>query len=78
MKPGRAPNYRLTEAHEVRMGQDYVTLPQGAWVRPVEACYLPKHITESDDFRWFNPEMKVYCYTRFGFHPIPRDKVETA
>ncbi len=58
----------LTETVTWSMGpHDYRTLEQGAFVRPVEECYVPKHIKEARP--WFGSDMdgKTYAYTHFGF-----------
>lgn len=75
-RPGRAPDYRLREEHKITQGTDVITLPQGTWVRPVEWKYVPKHLMEHYNFKWANQTTEVACYTRFGFHVIPRSKVE--
>lgn len=80
MKPGRAPHYRITKPFEVKLeyGQktDTVTFPAGTFVRPVELKYLPEHI-RNRQIPWpiVNKD-PVWCYTRYGFHPIPRELIE--
>lgn len=78
MNHGRAPNYRLKVEHQIRVGQDALTLPQGAWLRPVEFLYLPHHLRNASEYIWMDQEKNVACYTKYGFHIIPRDKLEAA
>lgn len=84
MRPGRAPNYRLREAHTIRLQfglqTDTVELPQGTFVCPIERCYLPKDLSKGLTDSWEYKSMKdatdVVCYTRYRFHVIPRSKIE--
>jgi hypothetical protein len=70
------PNYVLTEEHAVSSGPyDTKTLPAGSFVRPIDPVYLPRHITESDEYKYFSPERQIYCYTRIGIVAIPKYKV---
>lgn len=65
----RVPEYVITKA--VHFGQE-ASLPEGSFVKPIEACYLPKHITDSDAFRYVNLKDNVYVYCHYGIIPIPR------
>ncbi len=72
---GRTPDYVLTAQVKWSLGsaQDERVLPPGAFVRPIwEARYLPAHIRDSTEFRYFDPIEQVYCYTRWGITRIDR------
>lgn len=73
----RTPNYVLSEAHYHHVGpMDARTLPAGTFVRPIELCYVPKHVTEAN--REFDKEKEVYCYCRYGILPIPKSIIREA
>lgn len=73
---GRTPNYVLTESFSVsRPLRDPITLHSGTFVRPIHADYLPRHITESSEFKYHINNGFVYCYTPKGIYPIPEDTV---
>lgn len=80
MKAGRAPNYRLRDPHTVTLkyglANDTHTFPEGTFVRPVERKYLPVHLLELVEYRYMNEETHVACHTQYGFHLIPRVKLE--
>lgn len=80
MIAGRSPNFRLRQPHEIQLKfgtgtVDRVMLSQGTFVRPVENHYLPKHLFEDYQFKYMGKE-EVACYTRYGFHAIPKEKLE--
>lgn len=70
----RTPNYVLTEAINVSSsdGRQAKELPAGSFVRPIQPCYVPKHITEGAVGRYFNEKNEVYVYTRYGIVTIPK------
>jgi hypothetical protein len=65
---GRAPHYRLREAH----GE----LQPGTYVRPIEYHYLSRETKESFPTHILNHERDVVCYTSLGMLVIPRSKIE--
>lgn len=72
------PNYVLTEEHTVAWGYsstDSKTLEAGSWIRPIELTYVPIHVKEDRKWSGTNKETHVFCYTRWGIMPIPREKV---
>lgn len=75
----RTPNYVLSEAHVYSTGpMDTRTLPAGTFVRPIELTYVPKHVTEDPQNRWFDKEKDVYCYCHYGILAIPRKIIREA
>jgi hypothetical protein len=74
------PNFVLMSEYRPYMGSssDPVVLPAGAFVRPIDLKYVPKHVIE--DRRWssFNEKTEVFCYTRVGIIPIPIDAMRPA
>lgn len=64
------PNYILTSEVHIRRDRDSITLPCGAFVRPIELCYVPQHILEAEGNKYFSPTLEVFCYTRIGIVPI--------
>lgn len=49
-----------------------IVLPAGSFVCPIDWYYVPKHVKESDRYRWFDKETHSVCYTRFGLVPIAK------
>lgn len=73
------PDYVLTEDHNVTYNStEGKILLAGSFVRPIEIQYVPKHITDSAFGRWFNKNTEIYCYTRYGIVPIPRNILRIA
>jgi hypothetical protein len=70
----RSNDYVLTEEHWIEYGKERVRLPEGAFVRPVELQYLPKHIVDCIP-AWYDHAVSVYCYTRYGFTSVNRLKI---
>jgi hypothetical protein len=68
----RTPDYRTTEDFNLGTGMDPKILPAGSFVRPVDLKWVPKHLVESPDHRFFNEEREVFAYCRFGFIVIPK------
>ena len=70
----KTPNYVLDEDFSIPYGHhDVKVLPAGTFVRPIETCYVPKHI--KDENKWFNEKTDCYCYTRIGIIVIPKKYV---
>lgn len=71
----RLPTYMLQEKYEIPDSDNI--LPQGAFVKPIDDYYLPKHIKETNNYYWRNKEEVVYCYCHFGIIQIPRRLIRT-
>lgn len=71
----KTPNFVLTEEHNCATSGDSRMLPAGAFIRPIELIYLPRHITEADRHRYYSPQSDIYAYTRYGIICIPKYKV---
>lgn len=70
----KTTNYALTEPFSYQEGRyDTKTLPAGAFVRPIELVYVPKHVIEDSRWSSFNKKTDVFCYCRWGVIPIPRN-----
>lgn len=79
MSRGRAPNYQITESHTCHSGPtDTITLPEGSFVRPIELHYVPKHVIEDPQNRYFNKTTEIFCYCHYGILPIPRRIIREA
>lgn len=71
---GRAPHFTLSDAVKVYIGYgEPLELPQGAFVRPIDERYVPKHILEDTTRLRSNDE--VFCYTRYGIIPILKSMI---
>lgn len=69
----KTPNYALTADFHYKYGPyDTKTLPAGTFVRPITTRYVPQHIIDKTEWRSFNEEKEVFCYTRFGMFAIPK------
>jgi len=49
-----------------------MTIPKGTFVKPIEVCYLPKHIKDGRLFKLVDFNDEVYVYSSYGIHPILR------
>ncbi len=75
----QTPDYILTE--DFNCSADFSQtkiLSAGTFVRPIQFCYVPKHVLESKLGKFFNPKMEMFCYTRLGIVPIPKNIVRQA
>lgn len=70
----KTSNWALTEAFAVPNsgGYDTRTLPQGAFVSPVGERWVPKHVLEDPQHRWFDKKTETFAYCRFGFIRVPK------
>lgn len=73
----RIPEYRLRKdyIHSLSI-QVSVTIPAWSFVKPVELKYVPEHIKEKFEVRFIDEATHVFCYTRYGFHLLPRRILE--
>lgn len=72
----KTPNYVLTEKFSFSANGAFgsaIELPEGTFVRPIEVIWLPTHILQSSDYKFFKPEKEVFVYTRYGIIVVPRD-----
>ena len=69
------PNYVLNQRVEHRNGfTDSFILEAGAFVRPIDERWVPKHVLE--DPRWqdkYKKALHIFCYTHYGIIMVPRD-----
>jgi len=49
------------------------TLPAGAYIKPIDLKYVSEITREK--WKSFSPDLEVFCYTAFGFLPIPKKLV---
>lgn len=67
----KVPEYALIEPFSWDLSsQDKRTLPAGAFVKPVDARYVPEHVKQA--LRAQLTDGKVYAYTRYGFILLPK------
>lgn len=67
------PDYVLVQAYFYSSSlYDSKSLDAGAFVRPIELCYVPKHVVEDKRWSGFNKNTDVFCFTSLGIVPIPR------
>lgn len=75
----KTPNYMLKSeykfASEKGSGHDLRLLPAGAFVRPIQIQYVPKHVIKDERWRWFVPATEVFCYTSQGIIVIPKNLI---
>jgi hypothetical protein len=55
-------------------GLEPIVLPAGTFVKILEPIYLPRHIKESDDYKYYKPETQSWVYCHFGIIVLP-DKI---
>jgi len=73
----RLPEYVLTEPMPIfgSSSSHHTTqdLPAGACVKPLNPDYLPRHITETVEYKHiYDPAIHQYVYSRFGIHLVLR------
>lgn len=70
------PNYVLTEPVPFSSGRmDTKILEAGVFVRPIEYCYVPKHVIEDSRWRWFNKSSDVFVYCHHGIIAVPKASI---
>lgn len=71
------PDYVLKEDVTLRTGDisGFITLSAGTFVRPIELVYVPHHTINNSTFKDFDKSKDVFCYTRYGMLPLPKDKM---
>lgn len=68
---GRTPNFITTEDVVIKFGAyDTKTLPKGAFVKPLDLSYVPKHILEDKKWVDFNKNYDIFVYCRYGIVAI--------
>lgn len=72
----RTPNHALKEDYHFGPLNDKRTLPRGSYVKVIEDRNLPKHILDSSDYKWLDPSLKAWCYTRYGIVAVDRNLLE--
>lgn len=72
----KLPEYRTNSEISIKIGLDAVyILPVGAFVRPIDLKYIPKHVLESHMAKSRNLEKDGFYYTRYGIVVLANDKV---
>jgi hypothetical protein len=74
----KTPNYMLTEEVRFINYGETKTIPKGAFVRPIELKYVPKHVLDSPNNRFFNSATEVFAFTRYGIVAIPKSSIREA
>lgn len=72
------PNYCLVSEYRIVQGAavvDAKILPAGTFVRPIDYYYVPLHVREDKRWAFFDRDKEVFCFTRWGIVPIPRDLI---
>ncbi len=52
---------------------DVITVPAGAFLKPIEYCWVPKHIL--DEYVGKNIDKHTFCYCRYGIRLIHNDLI---
>lgn len=70
----KTPDYVLIEDYVVIISNtDRRVIPVGSFVQPIDEYYLPKHIKDSDDYKFqIGPSRFIWAYTRYGIVRIPK------
>lgn len=67
------PDYVLDQEYNIDLGLfKNIVLPAGSFVKPIDTIWLPKHILEGTDYRFFDPRVEVFCYCRYGIQLFPK------
>lgn len=70
------PDYQTTEDIVITKDMwDQKIMPKGTFVRPISYCYVPKHIIDLPDNRWFQETLETFAYTPMGIKLLPLIKI---
>lgn len=70
------PDFILTEDIVITKDLwDQKTIAKGTFVRPISYCYVPKHIIDLPDNKYFRESLEVFAYTPIGIKLIPLKKI---
>lgn len=70
------PDYLLTNDVTITKDiWDQKVIKAGTFVRPIDFYYVPQHIKDLPDHKWFDRNREVFCYTPIGIQLIPLDKI---
>lgn len=70
------PDYQTTEDIIITKDLwDQKTITKGTFVRPISYCYVPQHIIDSADNKYFQEKLEVFAYTPIGIKLIPINKI---
>jgi len=68
----KVTEYKLSAPHAFSHGpQDTITLPQGAFVKPLQHQYVPQHILNKSENMGYNTKTHTFVYTRHGIVLVP-------
>lgn len=71
----RTPNYKLNGPVSL---PGEAPLVAGDYVKPLDIGYVLKHVLDDERWKWFNKDREVFCYTRKGVVPVPKDRIVEA
>jgi hypothetical protein len=70
------PNYVTIEDIKITQGiWNEKIIPSGTFVRPIYIGYVPKHVLDAPDNKWFVENKEVFAYTPMGIHILPLAKI---
>lgn len=70
------PDYVLIEdVHYTSGGYETKTLLAGTFVRPIDKYYIPQHVKDKTEHKFFNEDLEMYCYTPHGIILIRKNKM---
>lgn len=76
LSTGRSPNFILSMPLQITHRGSSVTLPYGTFIRPINDEYVPRHVFDKPENKWYNSETHLFAYTWFGIIQIPKDAVK--
>lgn len=69
----KVKEYQTTEEHKFSKNVfDQKILPAGTFVKPISLRWLPSHIVDSSDYRWFREGTDQFVYCNLGIIVIPK------
>lgn len=51
------------------------TLPAYSFVKPINIRWVPQHVLDDVDGKWFTPSKEIFCYCSGGIIVIQKDKI---
>lgn len=69
------PNWIINTDTTITKNNDFITLKEGTFARPLALEYVPDYVKESPSHKNFDSQREVYCYTSIGIVPIKLDRL---
>lgn len=72
----KTPNIALNKAVALptgSVGSEQKILPAGSYVKPIEYCYIPKHVLNAPQNKYFDQKLEIFVHTKYGIFRMFRE-----